>query len=423
MLEQSENDVSVLDKFFSRKPNQADFAQAVIRALKKAGVENVEPIEGEFALKMGDGKNTIFLSNIYANYCSAPRSKRPSVVAEFVTGAISLPTLPELPSDFAAVKPALMPAIRDAAYFNIVRLMQQKSGKNDPGLEMMTKPLVGGLVIGLAYDTEHNITSVNQESFAKWGVSADEAFKAARENLWERTDPAKFAGGGGVYWSTSGDSYDSSRILLTELIYRLSVDGDPVAFVPNRNELWVTGSNNSAGLAAMLKDGKESHFKKGHPLSPDLFVLADGVWKEYVPADPVLRELWLTLKRHRDEIDYAQQQELLNAIHEKQETDLFVASYKIYEQKDGTAYAACVWTNGIDSSLPRAEHIVFMVDVEGKDFFTVPWDAAAPVVGNLLEQEVDLLPVRYRARQFPNSEQISELRRLAAGPLRSDNLS
>jgi len=415
--------VSVLDKFFSRKPNQPDFAEAVIRAFKKAGVENVEAVEGEFALKVGDGKSTIYLSNVYANYCSAPRSRRPSVVAEFVTAAVALPTLPAVPTDYGEVKPALMPAIRDAAYFSIFRLMQRKGGKNDAGHEVVTKPFVGGLVIGLAYDTERNITSVNHESFAKWGVSLDDVFKTARENLWEKTDPAKLAGEGGVYWSQWGDSYDSSRILLTELIYRLSVDGDPVAFVPNRNELWVTGTNNSAGIRGILKQGKESHFQKGHPLSPDLYVLVDGVWKEYVPADPALRELWLALRRHREAIDYAQQQELLNAIHEKEKIDLFVASYKIYERKDGTAYAACVWSNGIDSSLPRAEHIVFMVDVEAKDFFTVPWDAAVAVVGNLLEPEAELVPARYRARQFPGSEQIAELRKLAAGPLRSDNLS
>ena len=41
----------------------------------------------------------------------------------------------------------------------------------------------------------------------------------------------------------------------------------------------MTGTNNLAGLTALLKAGAESHFKQGHPLSPDLYALLDGTWK------------------------------------------------------------------------------------------------------------------------------------------------
>ncbi len=398
---------------FSRKPNRPEFVQMVMRALEKAGVEKVEKIPGEFALKVGDGDSTVFLSNVYSNYCSAPRSARSAVLAEFVSAAAGIPALPVIPSEFAAAKPSLMPAVRDAAYFSIFRLMQLRNGKAERGLDVVTKPFAGGLVIDLVYDTERNITSINRDCFEKWGVTLDEAFAAAKDNLWERTDPGRMEGQGGVYWSQWGDSYDSSRILLPELIYRLAVDGDPVAFVPNRNELWVTGTKNSAGLAAILKNGVESHFKRGHPLSPDLYVLRDGTWQQFIPEEKSLRDLWWTLKMRRDQIDYAQQQELLNAIHEKEGTDIYVAGYMVLEPKEGAAYSVCVWTDGVDSTLPQAENIAFMVDPEGGDHFVVRWEVAAPIVGDLLEKETEFIPVRYRAREFPDGEQIEKLRRLA----------
>jgi uncharacterized protein YtpQ (UPF0354 family) len=404
--------MSFLDKVFSGKPSRADFAQMVIQAFHKAGIEKVDRSEGDFSLKVGDGA-TVFLGNVYANYCSASRSERQSLIAEFVAAAASIPGLPSIPSDFASVKPSLMPVIRDASYFSMVRLMNSKNGKDDPGVEVLVKHLAGGLVVGLAYDTELNITSINRNSFEQWGVSLEEAFKTAKDNLWERTDPERIAGQAGVYWGQWADSYDSSRILLTELIYRLSVDGDPVAFVPNRDQFWVTGTNDLAGLTAILKGGAESHFKQGHPLSPDLYVLVDGTWKVFVPEDQSLRDLWMTIKRQRDALDYSQQQELLNEIHEIQKIDVFVASYKIYERKDGSAYSACVWSNGVDSSLPQAENIAFLVDIENQEHFMVPWEAAASVVGSLLEQEADLTPVRYRARHFPSAEQLGRLRQLA----------
>jgi uncharacterized protein YtpQ (UPF0354 family) len=404
--------MSFLDKVFSGKPSRADFAQMVIQAFHKAGIEKVDRSEGDFSLKVGDGA-TVFLGNVYANYCSASRSERQSLIAEFVAAAASIPGLPSIPSDFASVKPSLMPVIRDASYFSMVRLMNSKNGKDDPEVEVLVKHLAGGLVVGLAYDTELNITSINRNSFEQWGVSLEEAFKTAKDNLWERTDPERIAGQAGVYWGQWADSYDSSRILLTELIYRLSVDGDPVAFVPNRDQFWVTGTNDLAGLTAILKGGAESHFKQGHPLSPDLYVLVDGTWKVFVPEDQSLRDLWMTIKRQRDALDYSQQQELLNEIHEIQKIDVFVASYKIYERKDGSAYSACVWSNGVDSSLPQAENIAFLVDIENQEHFMVPWEAAASVVGSLLEQEADLTPVRYRARHFPSAEQLGRLRQLA----------
>jgi hypothetical protein len=404
--------MNFLDKVFSGKPSRPDFAEMMIQALRKAGIETASQSESDFSLKLAGG-STIFLSNVYANFLRTPRKARQRVISEFVTAAGSIPDLPSIPADFAAVKPSLMPVIRDAAYFSLIQLMHRKNGKADTGLENLIKPLAGGLEVGLAYDTERNITALNRDHFEKWGVSLDEAFKAARENLWEKTDPNRFAGQDGVYHGEWADSYDSSRLLLTELIYRLSVDGDPVAFVPNRDQLWVTGTNNSAGLAALLKGGLESHFKQGHPLSPDLYVLVDGTWKVHVPEDKSLRELWMKIKRQRDAIDYAQQQKLLNEIHEIEDIDIFVASYKIYERKDGFAYSACVWTDGIDSSLPRSENIAFMADVENPDYFVVPWEAAAPVVGDLLELEPDLMPVRYRARHFPSEEQLAKLRPLA----------
>ena len=130
------------------------------------------------------------------------------------------------------------------------------------GLEVLTRHLVGGLVVGLAYDTERNITSINRNTLEPWGVSPDDAFKAAKDNLWEKTDPSRLIGQEGVYCGRWADSYDSSRILLTELIYRLSLDGDPVAFVPNRDQLWVTGTDNLAGLAAILKGGRRVTLSK-----------------------------------------------------------------------------------------------------------------------------------------------------------------
>jgi hypothetical protein len=333
------------------------------------------------------------------------------VVAKLVA---SLGAIPEIASDFLSAVQHLMPVVRDSAYYSLSQLLATKDATRDPALEWLAKPLAGGLIAGLAYDAEHSITTLNRKTLDGWGVGFDQAFAAAKDNLWERTDPSRFAGNNGVYWGEWGDSYDSSRMLFPELIYRLAVDGDPVAFVPNRDALFVTGKNNLAGLRVILKTGTESHFNQGHPVSPDLFVLDNGIWSIWIPDDLDLRELWMATKRRRDALDYAHQKELLDKVPDCQE--IFLANFTVFSREDGSVYSVSVWPKSVDASLPRAEMIAFVLDEESKDSFMVLWEAAVPIIGNLLEEEPDLKPVRYRARQFPNEDQIARLRRVARNP-------
>ena len=401
--------MSFLDKVFSGNPSQRQFAEIVIAAFERSGLPGLSYRESDFALKIPGRDATIFLQNSYTNYCAVPRSGRQEILSKLVA---SFASIPEIPSDFASARKNLMPVIRDEAYEGIMRLMGE-SGPDDPGLARLYKPLAKGLLAGLAYDTEHSITSVNSKTLQSWGVDLDQAFAVAKENLWDRTRPDGFEGSNGVYWARWGDSYDSSRMLLTELIYRLSVDGDPVAFVPNRDALLVTGTNNIAGLRVILNAGAESHFKQGHPLSPDLFVLDDGAWKRHVPEDSELRKIWVGMRRQRDGLDYNQQKQLLDKLHEKVDVDIYVAGYQIAQGEGQEAFSICVWSRGVDTLIPVTEQIAFMLDAEKGEFFRVPWDAAASVVGNLMEADAELIPKRFRVREFPNDEQIAQLRKLA----------
>lgn len=400
--------MKLLDRVFSSKPSKADFAAMAIEAFGNAGLVGLEYHVDNFSLKRAGSDATIFLQNSYVNYCGAGRAERQEIVAKMVA---SLSALPEIPRDFAAARKNLMPVIRDEAYEGMTMLLS--GGETKAGFERQYKPFAAGLLAGLAYDTEHSITSVNLQTLESWGVDFDKAFAVAKENLRERTRPDGFESVHGVYWARWGDSYDSSRMLLTELIYRLPVDGDAVAFVPNRDALMVTGTNNIAGLRVMLNTGVDSHFKQGHPVSPDLFVLEDGAWKHYIPEDRGLREVWETTRRQRDGMDYNQQKDLLDKVHEKEGVDIFVAGYRIGEPKGDKPFSICVWSKDVDSLLPVTESIAFMVDPEKGDFFMVRWEAAVAVVGNLMEEDPELIPKRIRVREFPNREQIAELRNRA----------
>ena len=403
--------MGLLEKLLPKKnPTRDEFASLVMKGLAQGGVSNVVYDSAHFILKI-DANKTIFLDNGYSNYCKADKTERAQIIFRLCT---EWRQSREIPSDYEAVKLCLMPVIRDQMHSHLVEINLRAKNVDVSKIASPTKPLFGPLLVGLAYDTEHSIMQVNQTSFDPWGVTFDDALKQAKDNLRDKTDPNGMREeAAGLYRSLWNDSYDSARILMTDLIYRLNVDGNPVAFVPNRNQLWVTGDRNKAGLIVLLNLGKQAHFEP-YPISPELFVLKDGVWEVYVPDDPVIRDLSASLKRHRMALDYKQQKEALDEIHKTQGIDIFVASCLVFERKDKSGYSACVWTNGVESLLPRAEYISFLIDKDAKDFITLPWETAFPIVEDLMKSEPGILPERYKVQSFPDQARLTRLREAAS---------
>lgn len=403
--------MGLLDKLLAGKtPTRDDFASVVIKALSQAGVQNIVYDKAQFLLKCGGSEGTMFLHNSFENYCKANRKEREAILVRLGSAFSSVP---EIPEDFRSAAPFLMPVIKDASYACLSELSLRAKQMDVSNMECPTKPLFGSLVVGLAYDTEHSIQQLNQTALDPWGVSFEEAFKVAKDNLRDKTDPNGMVQvAPDVYQSQWEDSYDSARILLTDLIYRLSLSGDPVALVPNRNQLWIAGSRNPTALSTLLKVAEVAHFEP-YPISPGLFLLNDGAWSEYVSEDAAFHKQTNSLQRRREAMDYQQQKESLNAIHEVENIDIFVASYNVYQQKDGAEYSACVWTRDVDSLLPKTERIFFLVDKDAKDPVMATWETALSVVGELMEEEPGMQPQRYRVRSFPAEEQIARLREVA----------
>jgi len=400
--------VSFFRKLLSREPSRNDFANLVIRELAKIGVTNLRYDEGDFTIKVGGKDNTIFLLNSYASYCRTDRQGRQAILAHL---AKAFTTKAEIPEDFASARSNLMPQVRDPSYSSLIEL-QFRAKALDAFRDCPTMPIAEGLLASLSYDTERSILQVNLNAFNRWGVSVEEAFQAAKDNLRDRTDPNGMKEiSAGIYEGQWHDSYESSRMLLTDLVYRLHVEGEPIAFIPNRNEFCVTGSRNVVGLKALLKTAEDAHFG-AHPLSPNLYLLCDGLWQLYVPDDQALRDLWLAIKRRRDALDYKTQKESLELIYQKDKVDLFLPDFVTINFKDGSKQSACVWANGVDSLLPKADLIAFMSEPKAGASLHVAWERAMPIVGKLMEEEPGLLPPRYRVRTFPTAQQWTELDRV-----------
>ena len=379
---------------------QDEFAQWVSDGIRKAGATADIVYDRErFCLSQGDKDGTVlFLTNAYNEYCSAPEPVRLKVFQKYVRswfiGAMTLP------DSFDDLHPDVLPIVRARSYFDLNRT---NAGK---GTVLPHQVLGEHLAVGLAYDLPQAMRSITQENLDGWGVTFYEAMEAARHNLTQLQHA--FIGptqGEGVYLSTVRDGYDSSRLILLDLIRRLRVAGDFVAMVPNPDTLIVTGSEDMDGLKGMLALAKDA-LKQPRIISGIVVRLDGDDWVPWLP-DPshTLFNEFRGLQLHSLGRDYAEQKETLDGTTDK---DTFVASFSIVQHPEtGDFMTYCVWPKDTLALLPRTDRIAFMQ--EGKGPLLAEWDRVAEVIGDLMEP-VDIYPQRFRVSEFPTDEQLMAMR-------------
>jgi hypothetical protein len=383
------------------KPSPEDFAELMIETLRDQGIaREVVYVPDDFRLDLG-GTSKLWLGNMFRDFLATPRKGRREALERFARTAGRLDF--ELPKTFAEAKGNLLPRVRDAAYYGLMELRTKIEGAEKP-FAPPRRPLADHLAVGLVYDLPDSIMEMTgADQFETWGATVDEAFEAARDNLWNISKGRFEELAPGVFVSPWRDNHDAARLFLHDLIWHLDVAGDHVAVAPNRDTLIVTGSESVEGLGLMAQlcaAVKEA----GRPVSsiPVVLNVDERRWRTFqLPEDHPQYQLFKNL-RLREELDtYGEQKPLLEAIHEQTGRDLFVASYSALSRKNSddlfTSY--CVWTENVTSLLPKAETIAFVRMDRG-----IPgrfkWDTACAVLGDRV-RPIALSPPRFLVESFP----------------------
>lgn len=305
------------------------------------------------------------------------------------------PFAPSLPASFAEARPHLMPALRGRWKSECLRLTDA-----DTPPESLFLPFSSDTVLMLVHDDQDMMQSIGPAQLAQWGVHVDEALGAAMDNLRDatvdrfvRVAPGVFAGG----W---GDAYESSRLLLPDLAHRVA-GANPVAMIPARHTLLLASGNDVEGMRAMVALAQRIADTEARPVSALMYRYEHGLPVEHVPDDDAVRAGLAHLGRQYLYGDYAAQKELLEALHEKEGTDIVVAGYKVMrDAADGLEYSLCVWSEGVETLLPQTERVV--LSSHGHDCLVLPWDALHAAFGHLMTRVPQLWPARYRVGGFPD---------------------
>ncbi len=306
----------------------------------------------------------------------------------------------ELPGDFDAASPDLRPRIRARGFFEQQRLLKLLDDPGGAALDAANEPIGEHLLTFLAYDWPDSVQSITAENLTDWGITFYEAMEVARRNLEEATlGYARI--GENLYAFTSGDSYDASRLTLIDRIQNLEVAGKPVAMVPSREQLYITGSEDEVGLAMMAEPTSQA-LQEPYALIGVPLLLDDGAWADWMPPeDHPLHRRFRQMETNWLGPLYADQKQYLDAIHKRQGIEVFVANFSAVRKEDGDIVIYCVRGEGVDSFLPVTQKVAFMQEGRDGPVALADWSRVVEVAGDLMEP-TEHYPARYRVRHYPD---------------------
>ncbi|WP_249582367.1 DUF1444 family protein [Pseudomonas viridiflava] len=399
---------SLLDKILGRPMTQEKFAQKFIEAARKAGYSKAMDFQAsEFRVLHNNG-SYFNLHNAFRDYQNGDKTQKAAILSGYVSTL--LVSVQGTATVFESVKVHLRPVIRNLAMLEEVRLEQARNVGCKPH-DVVYQPLGRDCVIMLAVDSPEATATLTKGPEAQWGITMDEAVVIAIENLRDATHEAFGEIIPGLHVAEWADGYDSSRVLLPDVLQRAPVKGRPVFMIPNRDVLMVTGDKDEQGIRQMVELSFKA-LENGRAVSTDIYTYDGRDIVPFHPDDEGVNNRLATLEHMLLQGSYSNQKELLDKLNLETGVDVFVASYHLYELADqnGNTVSMGVWTKDVPTLLPKTDRVAFVDPVPGGEptVKTVLWGEVESELGDLLTTEAGY-PPRYRTLGFPSAEQLDRL--------------
>lgn len=371
------------------------FAALVLEAAAAVGVTELAYDPDDFCLRGPEGAVS-WLHNRYGEYLRCPAEDRPRLLEAWAAQLV--PNAGEVSHDWATAAPRLRPRIRSRFFLEGVSLSMQVEGQRQRQLPWL--PLADDLVVTPVYDLPTMMSTVSEEDVAAWGVDLEQVMQVATDNLRHSEEPVAVATlGEGVRIVHTGDDYDSSRLLLPELLSELDLPPDIVALPATRSHLFLATASDPEALGMLLELARrvrdEPRLETVQPI-----VYRRGTWQTWLPPrDLPSRADWMELILWGRACDYEQQAGLLRTLVQRSGLALAVAPFHVLDGESGP-FAATTWHGG-PALLPEVEEVV-VVGPSGDQAVGVEWATLRRIAGRELRREPDRWPPRWRVAGPPS---------------------
>ncbi|MFN3150740.1 DUF1444 family protein [Bremerella sp.] len=396
--------------FGSSKRDQ--FAERLMHRVKQAGESReirYEKQAYQFSFyDQGELAGVANLGNIFREYAQLSEPEQ-----EAYLGRISRAILAHhksIPEEFEDARPDILPIVRSRAYLEIGNLERRLRG--DKPTEV-TSTMVGDHLLALPiFDLPEAMRTIDAERMNQWGRSLYELMEVALENLDEMTAKVTTVDDR-VFLFRNQDHYDASRLLLTDRIRQLELRGLPVAMVPTRDCLMVTGDKDEMGLQLMHQLSCQ-HIQDPRPISLTPCRLLPEGWETWLPpSGHPQHDAFCELHLQGHSAEYREQHEAIEVGFAQTGQEGFVANYYLHRDlKTRRLHSYCVWPECPHALLPKSDVVVFMDSSHMKPLASGTWEVVQAALGTQME-DLKTYPPRYRVLGFPDEE---ALRRIGSIP-------
>lgn len=233
-----------------------------------------EPLAISIAYPDGGTMNS-FLDNAYIEYQQDP-DNIDSVIVAYASGLDQTRELESAEFTLAEV----MPVIKDISYIEQVGEMLKEA---DADNSLVYEPLNEELFVVYVFDTPTSIRFMTQSDLVELGVEQSSLREAALTNLQNVLQHVQLEGDPASLSMLVADGMYEASMLLFDGIWskqQFPVKGDIVVYVPARDVVLITGSEDIVSLATI----QEILFDKqgfAHPISNSGFVFKSGKWEHF----------------------------------------------------------------------------------------------------------------------------------------------
>lgn len=254
------------------QPSRERFVDEVLTVVKgKFPLVKVARGELPFTLRVNGG--SVSLENLYRTVLLKPEESKHHIERWMVELLRAAEGIPDQGGTFEQLKERILP------------MVLSEPSADAPQGQMVTEPLIEGLVIAYAVDNDRTIAYIPKAQFDAWHVSMDDLHETAIDNLIKRSESLNAHaaqdenGEVNLILFQTMDGYDASRLLLPTLHERLRDHlGSPfAAAVPNRDIL-LCFRNDEETVTRLRGQIAEDFRQMPHQVTDRiLLVTADGI--------------------------------------------------------------------------------------------------------------------------------------------------
>ena len=260
--------------------DESAFTQRYVKAVTTKPEVVSAQIKGRLEVEMtysGGGTSTAYLDNAYMNYLSDPEEL--DVIIEAYISALTKSS-----SDAKANidKANIFPVIKDSGYINHITELMSEDGEGE--LPFFYEKLNNVLYILYAIDTPSSIKFMPKEDIANLDVKEEELRNLSMSNLMNAIESLQIKGDPSTISMVVADgTYEASFLIYDELWTKetFPVKGDIVVYVPSRDVVIVTGSEDADSLATVKGIVHNPENKWPHAVTNIGFIRKENKWVKF----------------------------------------------------------------------------------------------------------------------------------------------